>query len=448
MGSSFRNIRDESLPTVANSAERLSFIPPTDGYTVVQLDTDSIYIWNQTNNIWLNGGGLPGGIQFNNANKSFILETGDGLQIRCNDSVTQANVAGGFNGSGTGNAGYLSFTQLDGSLASSFSSFSLTALNNYETSNPTLAFGHVATNILANFSNGFLPTATDFVNLVWDNLPYTGWSWFPLLTTFQTFTLNTTDRAMHAVGGTGSITMTGNVTIGSSTITNLASPKKLTPGMYFKQVPALSATPDSGKAFIDGTTIVSVNVAASTCVVSTNSQTTATGISLIQYGGVAADTRASTANGTTTVTLGGRTGDSVTTTADLQVNMKVTGTGVPANSYIVSMVADTSITLNASVASSSPVLSFVPTGLTGLPANNDTVGIPFSVIVANNPSMVFSNTQPISPTWTTTDSGWANNVYFPAFTIKQGGTGGSNRGPNLSTYKRVILNGIIYNFGH
>lgn len=252
---------------------------------------------------------------------------------------------------------------------------------------------------------------------------------------------------MHAVSGTGSITMTGNVTSGSATITNLAAPKKLTPGMYFKEVPAVSATPDSGKAFPDGTTIVSVNVAASTCVVSNVSANTATGISLIQYGGVAPGTRASTANGTTTVTLGGRTGDSVTTTADLQVNMKVTGTGVPAGSYIVSMVADTSITLNASVTTGSPVLSFIPTGLTGIPANNDTVGIPFSVIVANNPSMVFSNTQPISPTWTTTDGGWANSVYFPAFTIKQGGTGGSNRSPNLSVYKNANLNGIPYNFG-
>lgn len=58
---SFRNIRADSIPTVADATSRLAFIPPSDGYSVVQLDTDAIYIWNQSSQTWVASGGGGGG---------------------------------------------------------------------------------------------------------------------------------------------------------------------------------------------------------------------------------------------------------------------------------------------------------------------------------------------------------------------------------------------------
>lgn len=63
---------------------------------------------------------IPDGVFLNNANKVFFSANASGLQARANDSVTQANAAGGFNGSGTGNAGYISFNGMDGALANTF----------------------------------------------------------------------------------------------------------------------------------------------------------------------------------------------------------------------------------------------------------------------------------------------------------------------------------------
>ena len=72
-GTTFHNIRPGDVPTVADDAERLALIPSSDGYIVVQLDTDAIWIWNQSSNIWVGDSNAiitpaspENSIQFNN----------------------------------------------------------------------------------------------------------------------------------------------------------------------------------------------------------------------------------------------------------------------------------------------------------------------------------------------------------------------------------------------
>lgn len=59
----FHNVRTNSLPPVSNSTDRLAFLPPSDGFTVIQLDNDHIYTWNATTQTWIDqstgGGGTP-----------------------------------------------------------------------------------------------------------------------------------------------------------------------------------------------------------------------------------------------------------------------------------------------------------------------------------------------------------------------------------------------------
>lgn len=392
---------------------------------------------------------IPEGVYVNNANKAFFVPRPSGLLVRLNDSATQTNAAGGFAGAGAGNAGFIGVDKLDGANLSTFSSLSFTALlNNDATANQ---FGQSAFNIIGNFNNGWYPLATDFMNLVYDGLPGSSYNFFPLTSTSQTFLILSTDRIFKVVNGTGSITQTGTVSIGSATVTALSNPNSLTPGMFMKQVPAsISAAPDTGKAFANGTTIVSVNAGASTCVMSAVSAN-AGSISLIQYGGIAARNRAGTGAGTTVVTIGARTADAVTTTADLLVGMKVTGTTIPANSYIVSLVANTSITLNNSVAAGAVTLSFLASGLTGIPPNTDAVGVSMAKISSNNPNAVFGST--VSPyttssnAWTTVDGGFPRNILMNAVNLKVGGSGVSSTAPRAIIVKSISINGNTYRFG-
>lgn len=62
---SFRNIRDEGIQKVATAAERLLLLPP-DGTVVEQLDTHTLYIYDQPSNAWIAvaGGGGGGGNAF------------------------------------------------------------------------------------------------------------------------------------------------------------------------------------------------------------------------------------------------------------------------------------------------------------------------------------------------------------------------------------------------
>jgi hypothetical protein len=57
---SFRNIRDEGIQKVANSAERLLLLP-TDGTVVVQLDNNTLYVYDENTNTWNAVGGGGGG---------------------------------------------------------------------------------------------------------------------------------------------------------------------------------------------------------------------------------------------------------------------------------------------------------------------------------------------------------------------------------------------------
>lgn len=60
---SFRNIRDEGVQKVATAADRLALLP-TDGTIVEQLDTHTLYIYNQATNTWAAVGGGGGGNAF------------------------------------------------------------------------------------------------------------------------------------------------------------------------------------------------------------------------------------------------------------------------------------------------------------------------------------------------------------------------------------------------
>lgn len=55
---SFRNIRDEGIQKVASAAERLALLP-TDGTVVVQLNNETLYVYDGNTNTWspIGGGG-------------------------------------------------------------------------------------------------------------------------------------------------------------------------------------------------------------------------------------------------------------------------------------------------------------------------------------------------------------------------------------------------------
>jgi hypothetical protein len=60
---SFRNIRDEGIQKVASAAERLLLLP-SDGTVVVQLDNNTLYIYDENTNTWNAVGGGSGGNAF------------------------------------------------------------------------------------------------------------------------------------------------------------------------------------------------------------------------------------------------------------------------------------------------------------------------------------------------------------------------------------------------
>jgi hypothetical protein len=297
--------------------------------------------------------------------------------------------------------------------------------------------------ILANFNNGSLPLATDFVNLVWDNNPSTSYGYFPLTSSFQTFTLTSSSNSIKAVSGTGTINVVGNVTSGSPVVTNISNVNALTVGMYFKQLPAdNSGNPDAGNAFPDGTTILSLNPGGNSITVSNNSANTASSVNFRQYGGIAPASRSGT------LTSGSPTITGITNTTDLQVNMAIFGTGIPANARIISMVANTSITISVNAtANGAQTLTFLASGLTGIPANTEDVGVSFARIALNNPNGYFAKTTPISPTWTNTDGGFGRNIEYSAINFKLGSSGTSSRAPKQVTLKTMTVNSTRYQFG-
>lgn len=390
-------------------------------------------------------GGLPSGVLVTNVNKGQAYSSKDGLVIQHADSATQTNAAGGFNGSGTGQKSFVEFTGYDNAALSSITSLKFTARGIRDAITP---LGKISWNILANFANGFLTAANDYAILIADGAPDVFTQFFILTGSHAEQTITDSTRGFKCVGGTGQISFTGDVSSGSNQVTNVSGTNinALTVGMYVRKTPTgTTAAGEANMPFPDGSTITAINVAGNSFTVSANSAITSTTMSFKQYGGIAPDTRASTANGTTTVTIGGRTSDSVTTTADLQVNMKVTGAGVPANSYIVSMVANTSITLNNSVTAGSPTLSFYAMGKTGIPGNGELIGIPLSRIVANNPSAFISNNAPMTPIWAAADGGAPKNI------LMQGGIqlvfgSSSLTSPRTISVKNATINSTLFKF--
>lgn len=78
--STFRNSPDDGILLVANSAERLAFLPPYDGFVLEQVDTHTIYIWDATTLSWVlsSGGGGGGGVtSFNTRTGPVTLTSGD-----------------------------------------------------------------------------------------------------------------------------------------------------------------------------------------------------------------------------------------------------------------------------------------------------------------------------------------------------------------------------------
>ncbi len=388
--------------------------------------------------------GLPSNVLFTPINKSQVFLSHDGLLLQQLDSATQTNTAGAFNGGGTGQKTFVEFTAYNNLALSSLSTLAFTAKDARElTTNSSTAW-----NILMNFNNGFLTAANDYCILDMDDSPNSFLTSYIFTQSYVTYTVDFTSRVVKAVGGTGLITFTGTTSVGSNIITAVSGSNinALTVGMFIRKLPT-GSTPGTevNLPFPDGTTITSINVGANTFTMSANATLAQAGITLNQYGGIAPDTRASTANGTTTVTIGARTSDAVVTTADLQVNMQVTGIGVPANSYIVSIVANTSITLNNSVTTGSPTLTFVARGKTGIPGNAALVGIPMTTVVSNNPNAFITNNAPMTPIWAVADAGAPKNVvYQGGIQIIMGGSGVT--GFRTNAFKNVTINSDVYTF--
>lgn len=380
--------------------------------------------------------GLPSGVRLLKGNRVDFFKSKDGLYTQAYDSSTQTNTAGAFNGTGTGQKSYIGFNNYNLLPFSSFTNFSFEA--KYVDDGGGFN-GYVAVNILANFNSGALTAAQDYVNIVLDYLPNVYAYIYPLTTSFATYTTSTSDRAYKCVSGTGTITSTVTTTSGSPILTAVSNPAALTVGMYFKKAPV--AFPDVLNPIPDGTTIIAIDVGASTVTLSANATLSQAGVSFRQYGGIAPVSR------TSATTSGSAVIASIANTTDLQVNMLVSGTGIPANSYIVSMVANTSITINqVTTATGTPTLSFVAAGRTGIPANTEYVGVPWTTIVANNPNGFLANTAPITPTWTTADGGFLKNLIHPSINICQGSTGTSSNQNRLTVFKTVTINSDVYKF--
>lgn len=385
-------------------------------------------------------GGLPSNVIITPLNKSQWFQSKDGIILQQLDSATQTNTAGAYNGGGTGQKIFTEIYGYNNALLSTISSLGFNA-KNLRDGGPSGQQGNLSFNILMNFSNGFLTAANDYAILVNDGLPALFTQFYIVSNTaFTDYTVLNTDRAFKCVGGTGVINFTGNTTIGSADVTAVSGSNinALTVGMYVRKTPTgVTAASEANMPFPDGSVIQSIDVPGNKFTVYFNGSpalaaVNGTGTSFKQYGGVAPVNRSGTANGTTTISA-------ITNTADLQVNMKVTGTGVPANSYIVSMVANTSITLNNSVPAGAVTLSFTATGKTGIPGNAENVGIPLSQIVANNPSAFITENAPLTPIWAANDGGSPKNF------TKMGGILLNQGSSSITTHRTNIINSISVN---
>lgn len=396
-------------------------------------------------------GGLPTGVYLTQGNKIDFRLHKDGLLIQSYNLPAQT--AGAYNGGGTGNKAIVGFDNYNNVLLSSLTNLSFTARSVRDENGATL-LGNVYWNILANFNTGATSLATDYVNLAIEGLSQhlpVPIKYFKLTNSHAAYTIDATilanERMVKAVGGTEGVSnlvtsagataasMVGTYTSGSPIVTGLDNTASLTVGQYIAD--AGNGEYANSSKVPAGAQILSID-SPTQITMSMNAQGTSGTMATMFYGGVAPVSRAVTCNGTTTIS-------GVSNTDDLQANMLVSGSGVPANSYIVSKVRNTSITLNNSCASGSPTISFVPAGKTGIPGNGTNIGITWAKMVANNPNGYFANTAPtVAGGWLAADGGWPKNSVQSAINFVQGGS--STLDARINSLKSVTINSDTYLF--
>jgi len=257
---------------------------------------------------------------------------------------------------------------------------------------------------------------------------------------------------IKCVGGATPFSISGIFTAGSNVITGVSAANiaKITIGNYING--NIGVAPYN-IYFPIGTKIIAVDAGLGTVTTDQNAiYTVGVSTSIYVYGGMAPVSRAGISSGTATIT-------GITNTADLNVGMRVDDGGVlvPADSFIVSMVANTSITLNKNVAAGNPTLNFKAMGKSGIPTNLTPVpAVSLNDILANNPSARIINSCPTNgqtsggfPTinggWMTNDGGAPRNTLMPGILIAN-----NQSSTNLivrNAYKMVKINSDVYSFG-
>lgn len=393
---------------------------------------------------------IPSGVFPTQGNKIDYRMTKDGLIIQSHKLPAQT--AGAYNGGGTGNKALLGFDNYHNLPFSSLTRLKFVARSVRDELGPTLR-GNVYWNMLGNFNTGATSLATDYVNLVIDGLSQhksVDLRYFNISDSFTSYDLDSTalanERMVKAVGGTECVSnlinatatptpsMSGTFTSGSPIVTGLNNTSSMIVGQYIADY--ASGEYNISQKFPPNTRILSVD--SSTQITMDKNATSSGAETVCFYGGIAPPSRSVTCSGTTTIT-------GVTNTDDLQVNMLVPGSGVPANSYIVSKVRNVSITLNNVCSVGTPTISFVAAGKTGIPGNATAAGVTWATVVANNPNGYFWNGAPtVAGGWAAADGGFPANAVQSAFNFVQGGS--STLDARMNLIKSVTINSDTYNF--
>lgn len=394
-------------------------------------------------------GGIPSGVYPTQGNKIDFRLHKDGLLIQSYNLPAQT--AGAYNGGGTGNKAIVGFDNYNNLPFSSLTRLKFVARTVRDELSSTLQ-GNVYWNLLANFNTGATSAATDYVNLVLDGLDQhksVDLRYYNLTNSHADYDFDATklanERAWKAVGGTECSTnlinstgtavgsMTGTFTSGSPIVTGLNNTSSIIIGQNIGD--NASGEWNISQRFPTNTKVLSIDSATQ---ITMDKNATSSGTEVVSfYGGVNPPNRTGTCNGTTTITIAN--------TDDVQVNQLVSGTGVPANSYIVSKVRNTSITLNNACTSGTPTLSFIAAGKTGIPTNAGACGVTWARIVANNPNGLFKNTAPtVAGGWLAADGGWPKNSVQSAFNFVQGGS--STLDARINSLKSVTINNDTYTF--
>ena len=383
-------------------------------------------------------GGLPSGVYLTQGNKIDYRMSKEGLLIQSHNLPAQT--AGAYNGGGTGNKALIGFDNYDSMPFSSLTRIKFTARSVRDELGSTIQ-GSVYWNLLANFNTGATSLATDYVNLVLDGIDQhksVDLKYYNISSSFTDYDFDSTklsnERAWKAAGGTECSTNlinSGGTAVGS--MTGLNNTSSIIVGQNIADNG--NGEYNISQRFPSGTTVVSVD---SPTQITMSANATSSGTEVVSfYGGVNPPNRTGTCNGTTTITIAN--------TDDVQVNQIVTGTGVPANSYIVSKVRNVSITLNNSCTIGTPTLSFVAAGKTGIPSNASACGVTWAKIVANNPNGYFKNTAPtVAGGWLAADGGFPKNAVQSAFNFVQGSS--STLDARINALKSVTINSDTYLF--